>query len=398
MKAVKILKNSFLYFPMLFLNAIYLISFLIPKKRGLWLFSSWFGKKYLDNPKYIYQELLKNNHDIQAYWLVKDKDLLHRLEDLEYPVLNAFSIKGFLLQLRAEVVVFTHSVQSEFVPCLIASQTKKIQTWHGIPIKKIGFDSQNTKQQRRDKNIRFFLPFLREDYDLVTAVSIEDKIHYHSAFRIPLEKIKITGYPRNDEIFRSSKNKSEDDNFKIIYMPTLRGVMNDEFNLLSNSNFDFDFELIDKRLSSLNVTLFIKLHPVQVFTQKDKELIKTSKHIKAIFNDDDDIYESLGEYDVLITDYSGIFFDFMISGKPIIMAPLDYDSYTKNDRAVYYEYNSICPSPPCNNWKEILNSIELLMHNQDIPIRYYEIQNKFHKYTDDRSSERVIEEIKRIVS
>ena len=57
-------------------------------------------------------------------------------------------------------------------------------------------------------------------------------------------------------------------------MPTLRGVMNDEFNLLSNS--DFDFESIDKRLSSLNVTLFIKLHPVQVFTQKDKELIKTS--------------------------------------------------------------------------------------------------------------------------
>lgn len=132
-KAKVHVKLIILYAPMLLLNA---ISFLIPKKKGLWLFSSWFGKKYLDNPKYIYQELLKNKDGVQPYWLVKDKALLRRLEALEYPVLNAFSVKGIWLQLRAEVVVFTHSVCSEFLPCLIAAQTKRIQTWHGIPIKK----------------------------------------------------------------------------------------------------------------------------------------------------------------------------------------------------------------------------------------------------------------------
>ena len=380
---------------MLFLNVGYFISFLIPKKKGLWLFSSWFGKKYLDNPKYIYQELLKNSNGVQPYWLVKDKALLRRLESLEYPALNAFSLKGIWLQLRAEAVVFTHSVRSEFVPCLISTQTKRIQTWHGIPIKKIGFDNQNPSESQ-GKKIRFLLPFLREDYDLVTAVSIEDKKTYHSAFRTPLEKISITGYPRNDEIFRNSKNnnKLEGGDLKIIYMPTLRGGINDEFNLLSDS--DFDFESIDSQLNSLNATLFIKLHPVQVFTQKDEELINSSKNIKALFNDDD-IYESLGKYDVLITDYSGIFFDFLISGKPIIMAPLDYDNYVKHDRAVYYDYHSICPTSPCKNWEEIIKSIKSLTHEENIPNRYFEIQKKFHKYNDDKSSERVIEEIKRLV-
>jgi len=47
-------------------------------------------------------------------------------------------------------------------------------------------------------------------------------------------------------------------------MPTLRGGINDEFDLLSNTYFDF--ETIDNQLNSLNATLFIKLHPVQVFT------------------------------------------------------------------------------------------------------------------------------------
>ena len=394
--AKKIVKNILLYFPMLIMNAVYLVSFLIPKKKGLWLFSSWFGEKYLDNPKYIYQELLKNSYGVQPYWIVKDKALLRRLETLDYPVLNAKSLKGVWLQIRAEVVVFTHSVRSEFVPCFIAPQTKRVQTWHGVPIKKIGFDSQDPKQQDADKKIRFFLPFLREDYDLVTAVSAEDKKIYHSAFRTPVEKIRITGYPRNDEIFRGSKSnkKLKGDNLKIIYMPTLRGGMNDEFNLLSNSHFDF--VSIDEHLNAIGASLFIKLHPVQVFTQKDEEFIKSSRNIKALLNDDD-IYESLGNYDVLITDYSGIFFDFLISGKPIIMAPIDYDNYVKHDRAVYYEYLSICPTPPCNNWDEIIKSIELLTHNRNIPDRYYEIQKKFHKYNDDKSSERVIEEIKRLV-
>ena len=381
---------------MLLLNVVYFISFLIPKKKGLWLFSSWFGKKYLDNPKYIYQELLKNSNGVKPYWLVKDKELLCRLKALQYPVINAFSVKGVWLQLRAETVIFTHSVRSEFVPFLIGTQTKRVQTWHGIPIKKIGFDNQNPNG-RQNKITRFFLPFLREEYDLVTAVSVEDKKTYHSAFRTPLEKIRITGYPRNDEVFRCSRNNNKvaDGNLKIIYMPTLRGGINDEFDLLSNTYFDF--ETIDNQLNSLNSTLFIKLHPVQIFTQKDEALIKSSKNIKAIFNNnDDDIYESLGKYDVLITDYSGIFFDFLISGKPIIMAPIDYDNYIKDDREVYYDYQSICPMPPCNDWKDIMMSIELLTQATDIPNRYHEIQKKFHKYNDDKSSQRVIEEIKKL--
>lgn len=390
------LKNLIFYSPMLMLNAVYLISFLIPKKKKLWLFSSWFGKKYLDNPKYIYQELLKNNYGAQPYWVVKDRTLLRRLEDLNYPVINAFSAKGIWLQLRAEAVIFTHSVNSEFIPCLISAHTKKIQTWHGIPIKKIGFDNK-ISGNNEGKKVRFLLPFLRENYDLVTAVSTEDKNTLHSAFRTPLEKIRITGYPRNDEIFRKStnNNESEDDNFKIIYMPTLRGNINDEFNLLSNSGFDF--KSIDDRLDLLNATLFIKLHPVQIFSKKDKDLINSSKNIKSVFNDDD-IYESLGQYDVLITDYSGIFFDFLITGKPIVMAPLDYNDYLRYDRAVYYDYHSICPTPPCSDWTEIIDSIESLIQGTEIPNRYFEIQSKFHKFNDDKSAVRVIEEIKRLVS
>ena len=55
---------------------------------------------------------------------------------------------------------------------------------------------------------------------------------------------------------------------------------------------------------------------------------------------------SFGRYDVLITDYSGNFSDFLITGKPIMMAPSDYVNYAEDDREVYYDHDSICPALP----------------------------------------------------
>ena len=76
-------------------------------------------------------------------------------------------------------------------------------------------------------------------------------------------------------IFRSSKNnnKYKNDNLNIIYVPTLRGGINDEFYLLSN----FDFKSTDNQLNVLNAKLFIKLHPVQIFIKKDDAVVPSNR-------------------------------------------------------------------------------------------------------------------------
>lgn len=384
-----------LYCLQLPLNVIFLASVFIPKKKDLWLVSAWFGEKFLDNPKYVFKELVHGEYNINAFWIVKDKSLLSDVNLKGYPVVYAYSLKGIWLQLRAGAIVFSHSIRSEFTPCLIAINTVKVQTWHGVPIKKIGYDDKysgiDTKVQ---KTLRLLFPFLNESYDLVVAASEEDKKVYHTAFKTPLANIRVTGYPRNDEIFRTSLNKVQkiQKAKKIIYMPTLRGGSGDCFELLS----DFDFFGADKYLNEMNALLYIKLHPVQLFKKKDLELINQSRSIKAVFNSDD-IYESLGDYDVLITDYSGIYFDFLITGKPIVMAPIDYDHYVNNDREVYYDYESICPAKPCNSWTEIFQALEMVLATPERTGEYDVMRQRFHKYMDDSSSKRVIDEIKKIL-
>jgi CDP-glycerol glycerophosphotransferase len=132
---------------------------------------------------------------------------------------------------------------------------------------------------------------------------------------------------------------------------------------------------------------------VQVFSKEDTEQIAKSSRIKAILNHGD-IYEHLHNYDVLITDFSGIFFDFLITGKPIIMAPINMDTYLHEDRELYYNYEAICPDTPCMHWDEVLNKIiDVCKEDYLQSNRYTALQKKFHTYLDAMSSRRVVREL-----
>ena len=179
--------------------------------------------------------------------------------------------------------------------------------------------------------------------------------------------------------------------FRAIYMPTFRGAVGSEFNLLEESGFDF--AKMDEVLHSNDIILFIKIHPVQRFTIRDIESISRCDNIKIVKNEGD-IYETIGSYDALITDFSGIFFDFMVSGKPIIMAPFNLDSYLAKDRQLYYSYDDICPSEKCLSWEEVLGQLVKLKSEGFVPDeRYKTLQRRFHTYLDCGSSQRAAHQI-----
>jgi len=376
------------------LNPVYLIASLTPKDENIWLFSAWNGKKFLDSPKYVFKYLLSNNGAICAIWVAKDKTLYNEMVAQGFPVAYAYSLRGLYLQMRAGIVVFTHSVEWDFVASFVGYTTKRVQTWHGIPLKKIGYDNKKDGNQRLKELIRLIiLPFTTVRLDLVIAASEVDKAHLQSAFGVTSNKVRVTGYPRNDSLVGKTPNGSHDNNRikRIIYMPTFRGNVGSEFKLLIASGFDF--KKVDALLKDLNLELYIKLHPVQVFSKEDTEQIAKSSCIKAILNHGD-IYEHLHNYDVLITDFSGIFFDFLITGKPIIMAPINMDTYLHEDRELYYNYEAICPDTPCMHWDEVLNKIiDVCKEDYLQSNRYTALQKKFHTYLDAMSSRRVVREL-----
>lgn len=373
----------------LLLNVVYQVASLCPRDSALWVFGAWNGKNFLDNPKYVFLYTLHNVPDVRVVWITRCRELAQDLRERGFPAEYAGSLNGIWAQLRAGVVVFSHSVEWDLWAPLISRRVLRIQTWHGIPIKHIGYDNKNGTSARRAKLISYIYPYRDDRLDLVTSAGPADQSCYRTAFNVKPDAVAITGYPRNDVMFQSTRGGSGRtcSTKKAIYMPTLRGAAGSEFLLFETTCFDFN--VIDNDCKKLGLHLWIKLHPVQKFREQDLIALGKCEYLHAL-TEGGDIYESIGEYDILITDFSGIYFDFLISGRPTILAPLDMAEYIAKDRSLYYEYKDLCYEDPCMSWKQVLQRLNTLCaHRTETPKGYRCLQGRFHKYLDSHSAQRV---------
>lgn len=394
-KLINLLKRSYTYYS----------SKNIIKNKKIWVFGAIRGEKYMDNAKYLFEYVSKHS-DIEAIWLSNNTELIKILKDKGYKAYKMYSQKGLSYAKKAKVAVITHRGNNENADLpffAFNKDTKIVQLWHGIPLKKIGFDDKIFSFNVNEQSIKFkvkklikilFFPFLNvhQNYDLVLALSHETQKIFSSAFRTNEENIKITGYPRNDILFKKKKQQSSLK--KIIYMPTFRDKIGEEFDLFVD--YGFDIQQVEEFLIQNSMCLDIKLHPFNKPSMKLLKSIDKSKVIKFIASDD--IYEILYEYDILITDYSSIYFDFLLLDRPIIFAPFDKENYLEKDREFYFEYNDVTPGPKANSWKEIMDLLEIF---KDDTSQFKEerrlIKNRFHKYQDNLSSKRAYEAIVEII-
>ena len=138
------------------------------------------------------------------------------------------------------------------------------------------------------------------------------------------------------------------------------------------------------------------MHPVN---KPSEEVVKQINRAKNItFLDDIDITEYLNNVDMLITDYSSVYFDFLKTGKPIIFAPFDIDDYLRKDRELYYPYSEVTPGPSCKNWDDVLKWISTFYNNTSLYLNEREcIGKKFIKYHDFENCNRIFTAIKDII-
>ncbi|HCD4166488.1 TPA: CDP-glycerol glycerophosphotransferase family protein, partial [Escherichia coli] len=129
------------------------------KRKKLWVFGGWYGQRISDNPKYLLQYVNKYHaKNIRAVWIYKNANVKAEALKLGIEAYHYKSIKGKLIQLRAGLVLFTHTIHTDLNSKCISWNTKRIQMWHGIPLKKIGFDDNFTASKlKKSKLYRFTL-------------------------------------------------------------------------------------------------------------------------------------------------------------------------------------------------------------------------------------------------
>ena len=379
---------------------IYCISFLFPRNRNLWIFGCWDGQKFADNPKYLFLYVKRNHPEIRAIWLSHRAEVVQDLIDKGFEAYKALSIKGFWYSFRAGCVVISNSLVD--INCFAISRAKKIQLWHGTPLKKIGYDTNLHMfwRYRGGAKLRAVLWFR---YNIIIAASKEAKEKLASGFKESEDRLRVTGYPRNDGLFDTAwlasnrcdyiDNIRNKVSFKyvITYLPTHRQLGRKKMDLFAR--YGFEINATEQILENLDAILIIKAH----YFDKGFNITIRNGYSQRLYTPSDgelpDVYPLLKETDILITDYASVYFDYLLLNRPIIFTPFDIVEYTMEE-GFYYDYNEVTPGPKAKDWRGVFELIHQVIQNDRWKQEREAICNRFNDYTDNENSRRVFEAIK----
>ncbi|WP_448213043.1 CDP-glycerol glycerophosphotransferase family protein [Colwellia sp. MEBiC06753] len=374
-----------------------IISVFIPTKKNIFLFGSWFGNKYGDNARYFFEYVVKNHPEIESYWVTKSDEVFQQLTTQNLPVIKEKSWLSLWLHLRSKAVFCNTSHESDLWGRVLNSRTVVFNLWHGTPIKKIGLDaisddisaeklgvsSRTTLNQLLPKSLYLKIKSFVNKRTYFLASSEEIGNILQSAMGVKASDIIVEGYPKLDHLINAKKSIA---NGQLLYAPTYRGVYNSESDLLAE--FGFDAQAINDWLSVNNKELTIRLHPANALPQSVITGLKGFDRIKV--GDTRDLYESLIDYELVITDFSSLYYDCLAINVPIVLAPFGLESYIANDRALYFSPDELYPYQKAENWPQL---IEVLTNRFEHPVELSAVKERFYVEKEGLASSKLFTKV-----
>jgi CDP-glycerol glycerophosphotransferase (TagB/SpsB family) len=318
------------------------------RDQQLWVFGARGGTAFADNAKYLYLWVAANDPSIRSVWLSKNEGVVETLQQQGYEAYHASSLRGRLLTLRAGVVFVTQGLRD--VQMGSTAGAWLVQLSHGLPLKTIAWDAEWSDQPWP---IRCCHSYMADEVDLVTVPSTEAIEPLSSGLGIDSDRFVVTGYPRTDvfaeeiegatlTVDASLLDRIESqatDSKLVFYLPTYREA--------GTSFIDaFDTAAVGDLLAARGAHLYIKAHPDEPVTAAESH-----PHVHWLPASVDP-YLVLPHADVLVTDYSSVYFDYLAVDRPIVFFPYDRSSYTER-RGFYFAYESVTPGPVATDTDEL---------------------------------------------
>lgn len=363
-------------------------------------FEAYNGRNYACSPKALYEYMIKNKkfNDYKFVWAFKNVNQ-HKILKNKNTIVVKTNSKEYFKYLSLSKYWIVNSL----IDVSIKKKKNQIylQCWHGTPLKKLRYDIEvkgavlNTISEIRKRND---LDAIKFDYFISPSKFCTEK--FISAFNLKkLGKDNIIvekGYPRNDYLF--NYKKEDIDKIKkllklpkgkkvILYAPTFRDNQHTS-GVGYTYNLGINFDKMQKELSKDYIILFRTHYFVSNsfdFSKYDKFIYDVSKY--------DDINDLYIISDLLITDYSSVFFDFANLKKPMIFYMYDLDDYKNNLRDFYFDLN-ILPGPIVKQEDDLIKEIKNIDNYDELyHDKYIKFNEKFNYLDDGKSTERVVEVI-----
>lgn len=365
------MQKIFKYLTIIIMKFAFQIGKLLYKNnKKIFMFGTGFGG-FQDNTKYLFLFMINETNN-KCYYVIKKKNIYSKLKS-DLPVVYYYSLKNLLLSLQASYYIFTHNIHDIYPS--VRKNTVKINLWHGSPLKKIGFDSiVENRWIKKRRILKLKLPYQEWDY-LVVSHEFFKKFFYTS-MKIDERRMLCFGLPRTDYLFRLNysrtklvKNKiigNKKNKKTILYVPTFRDYTDDKteeilFNLCN---------YVEKK----DYLLILKMHP------SETKSLSIKHRENVIVSLDEDIQDLLVISDILISDYSSVFFDYAILQRPIILFQYDYELYKYYRGGLYFDVNSIISNVHViQTYDDLIETIDNVIYKKNVKMTILDKPNSSKK-------------------
>ena len=365
---------------------VFLINLFIWRDKKVLLFGGWFGEKFADNSRFLFEFLSENRKKYnlkKVIWITRNKNVYNTVSSLGYDVLLANSFKSYYYHLKSGVHFICNNSsfhgQKKDIVTVLSFGAKKVQLWHGVGIKSCG--------RLNKKNPNSFLTLLYYNfvnrfgqpgmwgfcYYLVTSeenkrVAIED-------FAALEKRVIIAQYPRLISSYKLTPNEKniidklifEKKKKKIIlFVPTFRA---------NNSNY-ISPQSINGFVSFLSINSFLW---VQKKHSADKNLVFLNDQNENILelSPDFDVNLLYDIVDLVITDYSSASSDAIYKDKLTLEYCPDFDYYKSLDRGFVCDFQKYHVFEPVTDYTKLFQSIVLRFQNHPKDYKNHLITKKF---------------------
>lgn len=357
------------------------------------MFEAFRGEKLTDTPHALFLEMKRNPEykDYKILFVINDKNNYYRRKYANDPNVS-FCVRNDRTYLKA-LASYKYVINNKAWPSYFLKREEQIHvsTWHATAFKALGKNQGGTMGQFKNVTRNY----TQCDYLVMPNRFTSDiMLESDDVDRIFPGYVVEEGYPRNDllintkrsEIMRVLKEEAHlhmDESKKIVlYAPTWRGETGNYEDCTAEllNNISRLHEMIGQEYEVL-----LKVHDLTAqYVKNSKE-----KYPFEIVPDWIDTNELLNAVDIIITDYSSIFIDFLVLNRPVIFYTYDLEEYI-HDRGLYFDMEKDMPGPNCSTVEEVVDAIH---HLDEVEVKYHdlyqEMRERFCGREDGHASERV---------
>jgi CDP-glycerol glycerophosphotransferase (TagB/SpsB family) len=344
------------------------------------------------NPRALADELDRVGHSARRFWVVRAPS--QPVPPGCEPLLRGSADHQLALE-RARWVVDNDAVPATFTR---RPDQVLLQTWHGTPLKRLRWDLHEINP-RSEEALRAMEHDVAQWSTAVSPNPLTTEV-LRRGFRFRGEVLE-SGYPRNDVLADEVRRAERADTVRralaipdgarvVLFAPTWRddALVGQEGQRTYSYQHAVDWGLVARQLG--DAVILFRSHRFVTESRRRRGRARGAVDVSHY----PDMADLLALADVLVTDYSSSFFDYALTGRPMLFYTPDLERYRGLVRGHYFALEDVAPGPVLRRAEELVEALLALPQvSEEFAGRYERFRSRFAPWDDGKAAQRVVEQV-----